>query len=216
MIDYALLCLFIVLAYLLGSIPFGLLLTRMAGLGDIRTIGSGNIGATNVLRTGNKKLAILTLLLDASKGVVGASLPYYFYGDSVLPLYSGAAFVAAIVGHCFPVWLKFKGGKGVATYLGGLLAIEPISALIFIVFWPLTAAITRFSSLAALVAVMDIIAFNIYMIELGGDLLRVPLHQCVVLVSLLIVWRHRDNIKRLLNGTESKIGAKKEEQPSHE
>jgi glycerol-3-phosphate acyltransferase PlsY len=213
MTDYTLIFLFAVLAYLLGSIPFGLLLTRMAGLGDIRAIGSGNIGATNVLRTGNKKLAILTLLLDAGKGVVAAGLPHYYFGDTALPLYTGVAFVAAIVGHCFPIWLKFKGGKGVATYVGGLLSAEPVSALLFIILWPLTAFITRFSSLAALVAVAALVAFNLYRAETAIEPTHVPLYQAVVLVSLLIVWRHRDNIKRLLAGTESKIGRKKDDQP---
>src|SRR5690606_24525745 len=142
----------VVLGYLLGSIPFGLILTRMAGLGDIRSIGSGNIGATNVLRTGNKKLAAATLLLDAFKAMAAALAGYYIAGPEAGLLAGFAAFL----GHLFPVWLGFKGGKGVATYLGVLLGVAPLWVLVFAAVWLVVALISKYSSLSALVAMLVI------------------------------------------------------------
>ncbi|RST86677.1 glycerol-3-phosphate 1-O-acyltransferase PlsY [Aquibium carbonis] len=186
----------LVFGYLLGSIPFGLLLTRAAGLGDVRKIGSGNIGATNVLRTGNKKLAALTLLLDALKGTA-AVLVAGLYG----PEHALVAGLGAFLGHLFPVWLGFKGGKGVATYLGVLVAVAWQGALVFAVAWLAIAFITRYSSLAALVAA---VAVPVALYLLGF----VQAGQLFVLMSLIVFVKHRANIGRLLTGTESRIGAK--------
>jgi glycerol-3-phosphate acyltransferase PlsY len=184
--------------YLLGSIPFGLLLTRMAGLGDVRKIGSGNIGATNVLRTGHKGLAAVTLLLDAGKGAAAVLLAKLWGPDMALV----AAF-GAVVGHLFPVWLAFKGGKGVATTLGVLLALAlPLGAASCLL-WLLVAGVFRYSSLAALVAVAaaPVIAWfllaDLQMVQLTGAL------------ALLVWLRHHENIRRLLSGQESRIGRKK-------
>lgn len=201
------------LAYLLGSIPVGLVLTRLFGYGDIRAIGSGNIGATNVLRTGNKQLAALTLILDAGKGAVAAGLPTYwmlaFGGGAVLvdQTLQALCLLAAVIGHCFPLWLGFKGGKGVATLLGAMLTASPLSALLFIVLWPLTALVFRYSSLAALVALMGVSVLNISLIFILSDL-RVPVCLSVIAASAVVIYRHKDNIKRLMAGAESKIGQK--------
>ncbi|MGH6805813.1 MAG: glycerol-3-phosphate 1-O-acyltransferase PlsY [Ensifer adhaerens] len=182
--------------YLLGSIPFGLILTRMAGLGDVRKIGSGNIGATNVLRTGNKKLAVATLLLDALKGTAAAAIASLWGVEAGI-----AAGLAAFLGHLFPVWLGFKGGKGVATYIGVLLGLVPWMVLVFVAVWLAMAKISRYSSLSALVATAVI-----------PVVLYVTGHEKVALlfaVMTLITWvKHRANIQRLLAGTESKIGDK--------
>lgn len=190
--------LFVALAfgYLLGSIPFGLLVTRAAGLGDVRNIGSGNIGATNVLRTGNKGLAALTLLLDALKGTAAVLIAGHWGGDFAI-----AAGFGAFLGHLFPVWLGFKGGKGVATYLGVLLGLAWTGALVFALVWLAVAFATRYSSLAALVAA---IAVPIALYLLGH-------HQAAALfavMSLIVIVKHRANISRLMAGTESTIGAK--------
>jgi acyl phosphate:glycerol-3-phosphate acyltransferase len=184
------------LGYLLGSIPFGLLLTRMAGLGDVRKIGSGNIGATNVLRTGNKGLAALTLLLDALKGTAAVLLAG-LYG----PELAAAAGLGAFLGHLYPVWLGFKGGKGVATYLGVLLGLAWPGALVFAVAWLAVAFITRYSSLAALVAAVCV-PLSLYLLDFTQPALL------FVALSLLVFFKHRANIARLLQGTESRIGAK--------
>jgi acyl phosphate:glycerol-3-phosphate acyltransferase len=184
------------LGYLLGSIPFGLLLTRMAGLGDVRKIGSGNIGATNVLRTGNKGLAALTLLLDALKGTAAVLLAG-LYG----PELAMAAGFGAFLGHLYPVWLGFKGGKGVATYLGVLLGLAWPGALVFAVAWLAVAFITRYSSLAALVAAVCA-PVALYLLGFTQPALL------FVALSLLVFFKHRANIARLLQGTESRIGAK--------
>ncbi|MBZ7921195.1 glycerol-3-phosphate 1-O-acyltransferase PlsY [Ensifer adhaerens] len=182
--------------YLLGSIPFGLILTRMAGLGDVRKIGSGNIGATNVLRTGNKKLAAATLLLDALKGAAAAAIAAYWGVEAGI-----AAGFAAFLGHLYPVWLGFKGGKGVATYIGVLLGLAPIMVLAFAAIWLAMAKISRYSSLSALVA-MAIIPILLYAV--GNE--KVAL---LFAVMTVISWvKHRANIQRLLAGTESKIGDK--------
>ena len=186
----------LVFGYLLGSIPFGLLLTRAAGLGDVRKIGSGNIGATNVLRTGNKKLAALTLLLDALKGTAAVLLAGQFGPDQAL-----VAGLGAFLGHLFPVWLGFKGGKGVATYLGVLIAVAWQGALVFAVAWLVVAFVTRYSSLAALVAA---VAVPVALYLLGF----VQAAELFVLMSLIVFVKHRANIGRLLSGTESRIGAK--------
>lgn len=182
--------------YLLGSIPFGLLFTRMAGMGDVRSIGSGNIGATNVLRTGNKGLAALTLLADALKGAAAVWIAATFG-----PLLTLVAGFGAFLGHLFPVWLGFRGGKGIATYVGVTLAVSPWGLLAFALAWLGTAFATRFSSLAALVAtvVTPVVA------SLAGQ----PGAAVLLAIMTVISWvMHRANIRRLLAGTESKIGAK--------
>lgn len=182
--------------YLLGSIPFGLILTRMAGLGDVRKIGSGNIGATNVLRTGNKKLAAATLLLDALKGTAAAFIASFWGVEAGI-----AAGFAAFLGHLYPVWLGFRGGKGVATYIGVLLGLAPVMVLVFAAVWLAMAKITRYSSLSALVATA-IIPVLLYAVGNG----KVAL---LFAVMTVISWvKHRANIQRLLAGTESKIGDK--------
>ncbi|HEY0900678.1 MAG TPA: glycerol-3-phosphate 1-O-acyltransferase PlsY [Micavibrio sp.] len=190
---------FAVLAYLLGSIPFGLVLTRMAGYGDIRKIGSGNIGATNVLRTGNKALALATLLLDGGKGAMAVLLAHYC-GSAEAALAAG---LFSILGHCFPVWLKFQGGKGVATTLGMFLALAPYVGLAAIATWLATAAITRLSSLSALMAMLST-PVSAYLIYNNPVLAGVSL-----LVAALVWYRHKANIQRLLKGEEPKIGQKK-------
>lgn len=191
--------------YLMGSIPFGLVLSKIFGYGDIRKIGSGNIGATNVLRTGNKALAFLTVLLDAGKGALAIYIvyiafpgPHYFWG----PLLSSIVGIGAIIGHCYPVWLKFKGGKGVATTLGTLLAAFPIAGVVACLTWLAVAVIFKISSLAALTAMVSapIVVFFVY----GYKLAIV-----VVLISALVFWKHRANIRRLLKGEEPKISFKK-------
>ncbi|MBD9622693.1 glycerol-3-phosphate 1-O-acyltransferase PlsY [Ensifer sp. ENS06] len=182
--------------YLLGSIPFGLILTRMAGLGDVRKIGSGNIGATNVLRTGNKKLAAATLLLDALKGSAAAFIASYWGVEAGI-----AAGFAAFIGHLYPVWLGFKGGKGVATYIGVLLGLAPLMVLAFAVIWLGIAKISRYSSLSALVATAII---PVLLYAAGNE--KVAL---LFTAMTVITWvKHRANIQRLLAGTESKIGDK--------
>lgn len=224
------LALLVLIGYAFGSIPFGLLLTRAAGLGDVRSIGSGNIGATNVLRTGNKKLAALTLLLDMLKGTVavlvgvwlGARLAAHLQLSEIGPLSNPAsvklvvakaraetyvmaagltAGLGAFLGHIFPVWLGFKGGKGVATYIGVLIGAAWKAALVFALAWLLTALVTRYSSLSALVATFVVF---VYLLLTAGPFV-VP---AVAIMSALLFWKHRENIRRLMAGTESKIGAK--------
>lgn len=218
--------LFAVLAYLLGSIPFGLVLTRMAGYGDIRKIGSGNIGATNVLRTGNKPLALLTLLLDGGKGALAVGLAFWvmtLIGDcstrgycpsgcgpciagGISPYALYAAGLFSILGHCFPVWLKFNGGKGVATTLGMFLALAPLTGLAACLTWLLMAALFRISSLAALMAMLStpVSALVIYH--------EPKLALMSAFVAALVWYRHKANIQRLLKGEEPKIGKKKEQE----
>nr|WP_316653615.1 glycerol-3-phosphate 1-O-acyltransferase PlsY [uncultured Gellertiella sp.] len=185
------------LGYLLGSIPFGLLLTRMAGLGDIRSVGSGNIGATNVLRTGNRKLALATLLLDAFKGTAPVLLAGAAFGPGAAIL----AGVAAFLGHLFPVWLGFKGGKGVATYIGVLLGLMPVMVLVFGIVWLSMAKLSRYSSLSALTATLVI---PVAMWILG----RPEMALAMALLTIITWWKHKPNIERLILGTESKIGDK--------
>src|SRR6266404_3235253 len=183
--------------YLCGSIPFGLILTRLAGTQDIRSIGSGNIGATNVLRTGRKGLAAATLIADALKGTLAVLLVVQFYGRD-LALVAG---LGAFLGHLFPVWLKFQGGKGVATYIGVLLGLFWPAAVVFCVLWLATAATSRYSSLSALVASF---ITPIFLWWFGHPALA---SLCVVL-TLLLFYVHRENIKRLQAGTEGRIGEK--------
>ena len=189
--------------YLCGSIPFGWILTRLAGTGDIRAIGSGNIGATNVLRTGRKGLAAATLIGDALKGTLAVLLIYYYYrsdyryfaDELALPAAAGA-----FLGHLFPVWLGFKGGKGVATYIGLLLALAWPAAIAFALVWLAVAALTRYSSLAALIAS----AATPFAVWFMGER---PAAVLFALLTALLWMMHRANIVRLVNGTESKIGA---------
>ena len=186
------------IGYLLGSIPFGLILTKLGGYGDIRSIGSGNIGATNVLRTGNKKLAIATLLLDGCKGAFAVYIVYLF---GLGHPYITALF--ALLGHIFPVWLKFKGGKGVATGLGILLALSWPTGLAAAGTWLITAFLSRLSSLSALVAVSLSPVFA-YLFSHDTKLSIL----CAVM-AMIIIAKHHTNIKRLLKGEEPKIGNKK-------
>jgi len=186
-----------VFGYGLGSIPFGLLMTWLAGFGDVRTIGSGNIGATNVLRTGNKWLAIATLLGDLLKGTAAVLLTKYYLGTDA----SLIAGLGSFLGHLFPIWLGFNGGKGIATYIGVLLAIAWMVALAFGAIWLLLAAIFRFSSLAGLVASLTT---PVILYALGN-----PKAAILFTALTVMVWiRHRSNIARLLAGTEPKIGTK--------
>ncbi|MFW2540991.1 glycerol-3-phosphate 1-O-acyltransferase PlsY [Primorskyibacter sp. 2E107] len=191
------LILWIVLGYLLGSIPFGIVISAALGLGDLRKIGSGNIGATNVLRTGNKKAAAATLLLDGAKGAVAVLLARQF-GPEGVAQWAG---LAAFIGHCYPVWLKFNGGKGVATYLGVVLALSWPIGLLCCATWLFAALITRISSAAALTAAMST---TVWMFMMA----RVDLLVMGTILTLLIYWRHRANLKRLKDGTEPKIGQK--------
>ena len=182
--------------YLLGSIPFGLLLTRLAGLGDIRKVGSGNIGATNVLRTGRKGLAALTLLLDGGKGAVAVLIAREFGPDMAVLAAAGA-----FLGHCFPVWLRFQGGKGVATYLGVMLALAWPAGLACCLTWLAVAAVLRWSSLAALTAAALGPLYALWL----ADGQRMEL---AVFLAVLIFIRHHANIRRLLKGEEPRIGRK--------
>lgn len=188
----------LVLGYLLGSIPFGIVITRLAGTEDIRTIGSGNIGATNVLRTGRKGLAAATLLGDALKGTVAVLLARHFWGGEAALL----AGLGAFLGHLFPVWLKFRGGKGVATYLGILLGLNWQIFLAFAIIWLGVALASRYSSAAALTASA---LTPVFALVLGGSLPGVLL---LAVLAALLWWKHSENISRLLAGTEGKIGKK--------
>jgi len=188
----------LLLGYLLGSIPFGLILTRIAGTQDLRTVGSGNIGATNVLRTGRKGLAAATLLGDALKGTVAVLIAAWFGGAEAAML----AALGAFLGHLFPVWLKFKGGKGVAVYIGVLLGLFWPAAVVFCVLWLATALTTRYSSLSALVAAF---ITPIFLWWFG----HLALAALFAVLTLLLVYMHRENIARLQAGTEGRIGEKK-------
>ena len=185
--------------YLLGSIPFGLVFTRLAGLGDIRQIGSGNIGATNVLRTGRKGLALATLIADSGKAALVAILAK-LYADQ-LGVIAGAA---ALLGHLFPVWLNFKGGKGVATFLGTLLAVHFPAGALACLTWLATAFVSRYSSLSALIASA---AAPVYLFLFGQTFAALV----VLALAALVYYRHEANIRRLLAGEEPKIGKKKQE-----
>ncbi len=187
-------------AFLVGSIPFGVLLAKWFGLADPRTIGSGNIGATNMLRTGNKKVALLTLLLDGLKGV----LPVLFVSCTLRggPALEAMALLGAVLGHCFTPWLKFKGGKGVATALGGIIALHPPIGALTCVAWLCVAAVTRYVSVASIAAGFAMAAF-------ASAWLGVYATGLLLIVALIIAYKHRPNIERLRAGTEPKLGAKK-------
>jgi len=185
------------LGYLLGSIPFGLVLTKLAGTQDLRSIGSGNIGATNVLRTGHKGLAAATLICDALKGTLAVVISGYYGGPNAAML----AALGAFLGHLFPVWLKFRGGKGVAVYIGVLIGLFPPAALIFCAMWLATAFTTRYSSLSALVAAFITPLFLWWFSD-------PKLASLFAVLTMLLFYMHRENIKRLQAGTEGKIGAK--------
>ncbi|GAB1480186.1 glycerol-3-phosphate 1-O-acyltransferase PlsY [Paracoccaceae bacterium] len=189
-----------VLAYLLGSVPFGIVITRALGLGDLRKIGSGNIGATNVLRTGNKGAALATLLLDAGKGGIAVLIARAMVGEDAAQL----AALASFLGHLFPVWLGFRGGKGVATFLGTLLALAWPVGLAVCATWAVTALLTRISSLSALVAAASS-ALWLFFFNHGQMLLL------AVVLTLLVYVRHWANLERIKAGTEPKIGQKKKE-----
>ena len=182
-----------ILGYLTGSIPFGLLLVKFSGLGDIRSVGSGNIGATNVLRTGKKSLAIATLLLDGGKGTLATFIAIQFGPDMGVLAAAGA-----IIGHCFPAWLKFRGGKGVATGLGIFLALSPLMGLLLMIIWLFTAVVFRYSSLAAIVSFVAS--------PLTAYLIIDQQHaELACFIALIIIIRHFANISRLIRGNEDKI-----------
>ncbi|MGQ0660238.1 glycerol-3-phosphate 1-O-acyltransferase PlsY [Sphingosinicella sp.] len=189
----------IVGGYLLGSIPFGLLLTRAAGLGDVRNIGSGNIGATNVLRTGRKGLAAATLLLDAAKGAAAVLLARLIWPELALDPLAG---LAAFIGHLYPVWLRFRGGKGVATLLGVVAALAWPIGLIAALVWVLALLLTRYSSAGGMAAA---VSAPIAAAAMG----RFGLAPLFAGLALLVLWRHRENIARLWRGTEPKVGRSK-------
>ncbi|WP_118857006.1 glycerol-3-phosphate 1-O-acyltransferase PlsY [Sphingomonas mesophila] len=186
----------LVLGYLLGSIPFGLVLARLGGKGDIRDIGSGNIGATNVLRTGSRTLAAGTLLLDIAKGAAAV-----WIAEALWPGTARFAAAGALIGHMFPVWLKFRGGKGVATYLGVLIGLVPIAGLVFALVWIGLLVAARISSLAGMAAAASA---PVTALVLGERQLAAML----LAFTLLVIWRHRENIARLMRGTEPRVGAK--------
>ena len=184
----------LLLGYLLGSVPFGIILTRLAGVGDLRQIGSGNIGATNVLRTGRKGLAALTLLLDAAKGAAAVLL-----ADRLFPGMGALAAAGAFLGHCYPVWLRFRGGKGVATLMGIVLALHWPLGLVFAAVWLGMLALLRVSSLAGMAAAVSA--------PVGAAVAaRFDLVLLLLALGLIVVWKHGPNIERLLAGTEPRIG----------
>lgn len=193
--NYQLLALAALLGYFCGAIPFGLLLTRAAGLGDIRSIGSGNIGATNVLRTGNKGLAAVTLLLDTAKGAVAVLLARWLWGEEAAMV----AGIFAFLGHVFPLWLRFKGGKGVATFIGVLTALSWPVGLIFCAVWVIIAFAQKFSSLAGITAAATSPIFAYVVTD------SIPLAATVGLVAIVLILRHWQNMRRLWAGTEPKI-----------
>ncbi|RXD03434.1 glycerol-3-phosphate 1-O-acyltransferase [Sphingomonas sp. UV9] len=187
----------LVLSYLLGSIPFGVILTRLGGAGDLRTIGSGNIGATNVLRTGRKGLAAATLLLDMAKGAVAVLLvAHLFPGNALL------AAAGAFIGHCYPIWLKFKGGKGVATLMGIVVALYWPLGLVYAVVWLGLLAGLRISSVAGMAAALSA-PFAAALFD------RFDLVLLLLALALIVFWKHRENVERLFSGTEPRIGRSK-------
>ncbi len=199
-----------VVSYALGSLSFAVIVSRMMGLNDPRNYGSGNPGATNVLRSGNKKAAILTLLFDALKGWLPVFVLMQF--GARWQLGAGAAAVAGLAvfaGHLFPVFFDFKGGKGVATAAGVLFGISPWLGLLVLLTWVLTAAISRYSSLAALVAAAAAPTIYLFGAERNWWLLAGPLFQACMVMSIVLIWRHRENVQRLLKKQESRIGEKK-------
>jgi len=184
----------ILFAYLIGSIPFGIIISKIMGLGNLRNIGSGNIGATNVLRTGNKLAAILTLIFDLLKGAIAVIITYYIFNDTTAQI----AALSSFLGHCFPIWLKFKGGKGVATFIGISLALYWPAGILICLTWILTAFLSRISSLSALISSLSSI--------LWVWILGVPSAVFVMTVLTILIWyRHIENIKRIIKNTEPKI-----------
>ena len=184
----------ILFAYLIGSIPFGIIISKIMGLGNLRNIGSGNIGATNVLRTGNKLAAILTLVFDLLKGAISVVITYYIFNDTTAQI----AALSSFLGHCFPIWLKFKGGKGVATFIGISLALYWPAGILICLTWVLTAFLSRVSSLSALISSLSSI--------LWVWILGVPSAVFVMTVLTILIWfRHIENIKRIIKNTEPKI-----------
>jgi glycerol-3-phosphate acyltransferase PlsY len=186
------------LGYLLGSIPFGLVLTRLAGKGDIRKIGSGNIGATNVLRTGSKLLAALTLVLDCLKATAAIFIARQLFSDPLNDLAARYAAAGALIGHLYPVWLKFRGGKGAATLLGILVPLLPTAAAVYAAVWLLLLLTIRISSVAGMAAAISA--------PITAAILQTSLLSMLLGFSLLVLWKHRENILRLRKGTEPRIG----------
>ena len=183
-------------SYFLGSIPFGLIYSKLAGLGDVRNIGSGNIGATNVLRTGNKKVAALTLLCDIAKGSLAVFITLNFFPKLIL-----LSSVVVYLGHIFPVWLKFKGGKGVATFIGAIAILNYVLCLIFLISWAIVAKIFKISSLSAIVAFLITFVATVFLYE--NDLILV-----MSFFTVFSIFTHRENIKKIISGEESKIKTK--------
>ena len=180
-------------SYLLGSIPFGLIYSKIAGLGDVRNIGSGNIGATNVLRTGNKQVAAYTLLSDIAKGSIAVLITNKFFSEYIL-----LSFLIVYLGHIFPIWLKFKGGKGVATFIGGILIINYVLCLIFLITWGVVAKAFKISSLSAIVGFIVTLLAAFILYDQNLSLL-------IFFFTVFSIYTHRDNIKRIVSGKESKI-----------
>ncbi|MEC8074377.1 MAG: glycerol-3-phosphate 1-O-acyltransferase PlsY [Pseudomonadota bacterium] len=183
-------------SYLLGSIPFGLIYSKIAGLGDVRNIGSGNIGATNVLRTGNKQIAAYTLLSDIAKGSIAVLITNKFFSEYIL-----LSFLIVYLGHIFPIWLKFKGGKGVATFVGGILIINYILCLVFLITWAIVIKIFKISSLSAIIGFIVTLLTAFLLYDQNLSLL-------IFFFTVFSIYTHRDNIKRIISGKESKIKTK--------
>ena len=180
-------------SYLLGSIPFGLIYSKIAGLGDVRNIGSGNIGATNVLRTGNKQVAAYTLLSDIAKGSIAVLITNKFFSEYIL-----LSFLIVYLGHIFPIWLKFKGGKGVATFIGGILIINYVLCLVFLITWAVVAKVFKISSLSAIAGFIVTLLTAFVLYDQNLSLL-------MFFFTVFSIYTHRDNIKRIVSGEESKI-----------
>ena len=199
------LTIFFLFGYFMGSIPFGLLLTKISGLGDIRNIGSGNIGATNVLRTGNKKIALLTLILDGSKGALAIYIVYIYTGfiefdfSNNIDFFQALVAVSAVIGHCFPIWLNFKGGKGVATGFGAIIFLNISVGVIALLIWVLIAKLFKISSLSALISYFFIPILMFFFASENTFLVA------SLLISLICFLKHKENIKRLINRSEVKI-----------
>ena len=184
----------ILFAYLIGSIPFGIIISKIMGLGNLRNIGSGNIGATNVLRTGNKLAAILTLIFDLLKGAISVIITYYIFNDTTAQI----AALSSFLGHCFPIWLKFKGGKGVATFIGISLALYWPAGILVCLTWALTAFLSRISSLSALISSLSSILW-VWVLGVQSAVF------IMTVLTILIWYRHIENIKRIIKNTEPKI-----------